>query len=285
VNRVIPIVMQAGALSDTPAPTFKTGPSSPAPTGPAPAWVFVDDTPIDEAAIAREMQFHRADDPHQARRDAARTLVIRELLRRECARLGIEAVETEGNETPEEAQVRVLLDREAPVPEPDEASCRRYFENHREQLHTPDRVRVRHILIAAAPADADARLQARQTGERLIEALQENPARFAEFAANYSACPSREQGGDLEWIERGDTTPEFERQLFMLKPGLAGLTVESRWGHHVVHVDEIHRGQPLEYEQAASRIASYLQTQARQNAVHQYLRQLHVGYRVRGLDD
>lgn len=71
----------------------------------------------------------------------------------------------------------------------------------------------------------------------------------------------------------------------MLKPGLAGLTVESRWGHHVVHVDEIVRGQPLDYEQAATRIASYLQTQARQNAVHQYLRQLHVRYAVRGLDD
>lgn len=283
MQRTIPIVMQEGALSKAPAQPVQPGTAAGA--GPAPAWVFVDDTPISEAEIAREMQFHRADDPHHARRDAARTLVIRELLRRECERLGIAAVEAEGNETLEEAQVRVLLEREAPVPEPDEAASRRYFDNHRERLHTPDRLRVRHILLSAPPADAEARLQARQTGERLIEALQDNPARFAEFAATYSACPSREQGGDLEWIERGDTTPEFERQLFMLKPGLAGLTVESRWGHHVVHVDEIVRGQPLDYEQAATRIASYLQTQARQNAVHQYLRQLHVRYAVRGLDD
>jgi hypothetical protein len=95
-NRAIPIVMDAGALSDASAKAAShdhaDDPSQPL-AGPAPVFVMVGDTPIDEAEIAREMQFHRADNPHDARQAAATTLVIRELVRRECERLQL-AVET-----------------------------------------------------------------------------------------------------------------------------------------------------------------------------------------------
>lgn len=283
MEKIIPIVMDAGALSDA-ARAHTPDPGTGLP-GQAPAWVFVEQTPITEADIAREMQFHRAEDPHASRQQAARTLVIRELLRRECERLGMEEIETEGAETPEEAAIRVLLDEQTPIPAPDEAACRRYFDANRERFRSPDRVRVRHILLAAAPADSSARLRGRELGEQLIEQLRADPARFAEFAARHSACPSASEGGDLDWIEHGQTTPEFERQLFMLKPGLAGLTIESRWGHHVVCVDAIERGQALDYADCAQRIGCYLQAQSRQHAIHHYLRQLHQIYQVRGLDD
>jgi hypothetical protein len=88
-NRAIPIVMDAGALSDASAKAAShdhaDDPSQPL-AGPAPVFVMVGDTPIDEAEIAREMQFHRADNPHDARQAAATTLVIRELVRRDWRR-------------------------------------------------------------------------------------------------------------------------------------------------------------------------------------------------------
>ncbi|WP_147652617.1 peptidylprolyl isomerase [Vulcaniibacterium gelatinicum] len=290
MSRAIPIVMDQGALSEAARAGARThahddDPSRPLP-GPAPAWVRVGDTTISEAEIAREMQYHRAADPHAARNEAARALVVRELLRLEIERLGLhETVQPEDGETREEACIRVLLEREAPVPQPDEAACRQYFEHNRQRLHHPDRILARHILLAAPPADARARARACEQGEALIAELREHPERFAELAMRHSGCPSRDAGGELGWIERGDTTPEFERQLFMLKPGLAGLTVESRWGHHVVHVDAIERGEPLEFAEAAPKIAAYLETQARQNAIHQYLRLLAERYPVSGLDD
>ena len=144
---------------------------------------------------------------------------------------------------------------------------------------------MRHILLAATPSDSGARMRASQFGEELIGELREHPERFAEFAMRHSACPSRDQGGELGWIERGQTTPEFDRQLFMLRPGLAGLTVETRYGHHVVLLDEIERGEQLGYDEAASKIASYLETQVKQNAIHQYLQILQERYTVQGLDE
>lgn len=283
--RSIPVVMDAGALSDAARRQPAPPPGEPSGQGEAPVWVFVGDTPISETEIAREMQFHRADDPHRAREDAARALVVRELLRREVARQGLaEAVSAEAGESVEEAAIRVLLEQDAPVPDPDEEACRRYYEQNQQRLHRPDRVQLRHILLAAAPADIAGRDRARTKGEALITELRQQPHLFADFALRHSDCPSREQAGELGWIERGDTTPEFERQLFMLKPGLAGLTVETRWGHHVVRIDAIERGAPLSYTEAAPRIAAYLETQVKQNALHQYLHLLAERHGVRGLD-
>ena len=136
-------------VHSVPTHSHDATPAKPLP-GPSPVWVQVADTQISEADIAREMQHHRADDPHQARFDAARALVVRELLRLEIARQRLdEQVEPVAGETLEEASIRLLLEREAPVPTPDAADCRRYFEHNHARLHRPDRIRVRHILLAA----------------------------------------------------------------------------------------------------------------------------------------
>lgn len=293
-SRDIPIVMDPGALSaaaraqaaaETRAHDHADTGAQPLP-GPAPVYLRVGETEIGEAEIAREMQHHRAAGPHQSRMDAARALVVRELLRREAERLELPAhVEPVGDETLEEACIRVLIEREVITPEPGEAACRHYYENNRERLRHPDRFRARHILLAAAPGDSGARARACQLGEELIAELREHPQRFTEFAMRHSACPSRDDGGELGWVERGQTTPEFDRQLFMLRPGLAGLTVESRYGHHVVLVDEIVRGEAMGFDEAAGKIAAYLEAQVRQNALHQYLQILRERYPVIGLDE
>lgn len=281
--------MDAGALSEAAAKAVAgahdhehdADPSQPVP-GPAPVFVRVAGRSIDEAEIAREMQFHRAADPHAAREAAATTLVIRELVTRECERLELTTEALDG-ETEDEAKVRTLLAEAIDAPEANDAALRQYYEANRARLHRPDRVRVRHVLLAAAPADLKARQRAQEHGEELISALCAEPDRFIEFAMRHSACPSREQGGELGWIERGDTVPEFDRQLFMLKPGLAGLTVETRYGHHVVEVLERAEGEPLSFDDARDRIAAYLETQTRQNAVHQYLHMLAAHYGVEGI--
>ncbi len=289
MSRAVPIVMDAGSLSvasrrhSVRQPENASGAAQPAKPL---VFLRVADTDISEAEIAQEMQHHRAADPHQSRAAAARALVVRELLRLECERLNIVVeVERPDGETSEEACIRLLLEHEVQVPEPDEAASRRYFSNNSERLRRPDRLRVRHVLLAAAPSDSAMRARASKLGEELIAGLREHPERFAEFALRHSACPSRDDGGELGWVERGQTTPEFDRQLFMLKPGLAGLTVETRYGHHVVQVDELERGEPLAYAEAAGKIAAYLETQARQNAIHEYLHILQQRYPVQGLDE
>ena len=251
----------------------------------APSYLHVGDTAISEAEIAREMQFHRALKPEHSRASAARALVVRELLRREAARLGLaDEVQVHAGEAIEEACIRVLLEREVESRVPTEADCRRYFEQNAERFHAPDRIRVRHILLAAAPDDAHARLRARSKGEELIAELKAQPHLFADFAQRHSECPSKTEGGELGWLEHGQTTPEFDRQVFRLKPGLAAFPVESRWGYHVVCVDEIAAGEAQAFDQVRERISDYLELQVHQRELQQYLRELQERFEVRGLD-
>ena len=252
---------------------------------PAPCLLFVADTAISEAEIAREMQHHRAMKPEQSRAAAARALVVRELLRREVTRLGLDdEVQPSGHEPLEEARIRVLLEREVENRVPTEDDCRRYFERNPERFRSPDRIRLRHILLGASADDVTGRFNARVKGEQLIAELKDNPVLFADFALRHSDCPSRSEGGDLGWLERGQTTPEFDRQVFRLREGLAGFPVESRWGYHVVCVDAIAAGEPLEFDQVRERISDYLELQVRQRELQQYLMELQERYEVRGLD-
>ena len=81
--------------------------------------------------------------------------------------------------------------------------------------------------------DVNGRLDARREAERLIGELRANMDLFAESAMRHSRCPSKDQGGYLGWLQRGQTTPEFDRQVFRLGRGLAACPIESRWGYHV----------------------------------------------------
>jgi peptidyl-prolyl cis-trans isomerase C len=231
------------------------------------------------------MQHHRAMKPEQSRADAARALVVRELLRREVERLGLDAqVDPIGRETTEEAAIRALLEREVTDRVPDEEACLRYYEQNRERFRSPDRIHARHILLGAAIDDVSGRFNARSHGERLIAELQGNPVLFADFALRHSDCPSKHAGGELGWLQRGQTTPEFDRQLFRLREGLAAFPVESRWGYHVVCVEAIEPGEALGFEQVRAQISDYLELQVRQRELQQYLLLLQERYDVRGLD-
>lgn len=253
---------------------------------PPPCHLFVAETPITEADIAREMQHHRSSKPEQSRADAARALVVRELLRREVERLGL-LVEAEriGRESAEEAGIRLLIEREVEERMPSEEDCHRYYEKNRVRFRSPDRIRVRHILLGAPADDAEARYRARTDGERLIGEIRAEPALFGTLALRHSKCPSKEQGGDLGWLERGQTTPEFDRQIFRLEQGLAAFPVESRWGYHIVSIDERRPGAALPFEAVRTQIRDYLELQVRQRELQHYLQGLEQRYGVRGLKE
>ncbi|MBP8924543.1 MAG: peptidylprolyl isomerase [Pseudomonadales bacterium] len=239
---------------------------------------------IGEADIAREMQHHPAADPRESRHAALQALVVRELLRLEIERRGI-CPDVQPQESEEEAAIRTLLDVALSVPELQEQDCRRFFEANRDRFRAPDRTEVHHILLAAAPPDMQARMAARDEAQRLIAEICEHPQRFNDLAARFSVCPSRESGGSLGWLENGQTTPEFERQVLHLEPGLCPLPVETRYGFHVVRVDASTRGAQLPYEEVRERIAARLEVQVRQSEIQHFLVELNERFGVEGLEE
>lgn len=250
--------------------------------------VTVNGVTISRAAISREVQNHPAAKPIDAWLKAARALVVRELLLQEARRIGIAAqplADDEGRrETDDEALVRTLVEREVTTPEADEATCRRYFDQNRSKFRSDDLYAVRHILLPAAPGDVAGRTAAREQAAILIGQLREEPARFDELARACSACPSREVGGNLGQISRGQTVPEFEAALARMPVGeIASDPIETRYGFHVALVDKRRDGEALPFEVVAPRIAEWLGVRARHTAIRQYITMLAGRAKITGL--
>lgn len=244
--------------------------------------ISVNGVSITPQAMAQELQYHPADSREDAVYQAARALVIRELLQQRIAELGL-ALQVGAGENEEEAATRLLLEREVQVPQCDEATCLRYYESNRARFHSAPLLAVRHILLECAPDDAEARSLAHVQAELLLERLDQFPGSFAELALKYSACPSKEQGGSLGQISKGQTVPELERQLFTLPAGLASKPLESRYGWHVISIDQRIEGQPLPYEAVATAIRTQLQQGVWQKALVQYLQTLIGAADIRGI--
>lgn len=237
---------------------------------------------IAQEDIARELQYHPASTRQEAVFLASQALVLRELLRQRANALNINVKAMDG-ESEEEAVTRVLIEREVVMPSADQATCRQYFENNRQRFASAPLLAARHILLGCPADDAEERSRQREVAEQLIAQLQDNPARFAELAMGRSDCPSKAQNGSLGQISQGQTVPEFERQLFRLQPGLAPQPLESRYGFHVVFVDQRIEGQLLPFEAVHKGIQAELDQRVWQVAVAQYLKNLVGEAQIQGI--
>jgi peptidyl-prolyl cis-trans isomerase SurA len=95
--------------------------------------------------------------------------------------------------------------------------------------------RARHILVKTNEVvnDTDAKNRLLMLKERI-----ENGADFAELAKLHSDDLSASRGGDLSWLNPGDTVPEFERTMDTLKENELSAPVQSIFGWHLIQVLE-----------------------------------------------
>jgi peptidyl-prolyl cis-trans isomerase C len=251
--------------------------------------VSVNGIAIPRDTIAREVQHHRASAPVAAWKKAARALAIRELLLQEARRLKLVAeplTDGEGRqEAEEEARIRVLIEREVRMPEPDTESCRRYYEQNRHRFRSPDIYEAAHILFSAPVNNQAAFACAREKAEGVLAELKLHSERFVDLARLHSACPSGAQGGNLGQITSGQTTPEFERALMALEPGtLCQEPVATRYGFHIIRLDRKIERRELPFEAVAARIADYLSESVERRALAQYIARLASHAQIEGID-
>lgn len=238
--------------------------------------VIVGGREIPEAAIAAEAQHHPAPDAESARAAAARALAVRQLLLDEAERQEIAAGEIRDDKgrtlAEEDARIEALLAEVIQTPQADEETCLRYYERHRERFLSPLLVEAAHILIEADPADEFAMGLATGDARTLIRKLQAEPTRFEELARTHSACPSRDQGGNLGQVQPGQMVKPFEEALFELdEDALCPNPVRTRFGVHVIRSGRRIESQSLPFEAAHQSIGEYLAEASYRRAVAQYI--------------
>lgn len=234
--------------------------------------VRVNGIEITSTAIAQEMQYHPADSQREVVFLAAQALVLQELLKQRAAEINL-PVDIRDAETLEEATVRCLLEHEISTPEIGDTELETFYNSNPRSFTTPPLVSAKHILIAADPEDDLERSTQREVALNIIEQLQAG-ANFTDMVMSHSACPSKEQQGSLGQLSKGQTVPEFERQLLRLPLGLAEQPIESRYGYHIVLVEQRVEGELVPYHMVKERIAAQLSQRVWQKSVTQYLQML-----------
>ncbi len=237
---------------------------------------------IKETSVLEEMQHHPAGSKREAMVKTVESLVIGELLKQKAIELGILPAEVSAHSVEEAAGLKALIKQEIAVPMASEAECKRFFEQNQNKFATSPLLEVRHILLAAAPEELNERAKLKDIANGLIEILQNQPSLFTELAAKHSACPSKKTQGSLGQVSKGQTVPEFERQIFAADEGLVDYAIESRYGFHIVMVDKKVKGQPLPYDYVKEKVSDYLNDKVERKATAQYIQTLITDAEIKG---
>jgi peptidyl-prolyl cis-trans isomerase SurA len=130
---------------------------------------------------------------------------------------------------------------------------------------------ARHILIKVSKVMSDEQAQTRllQLRQRI-----ESGEKFDVLAKRYSQDATAPQGGDLGWLNPGETAPAFEEAMNALQPGQVSAPVKSQFGWHLIEVQE-RRTKNMEKEYTRMRARQILFQRRAEPAYEDWLSQLH----------
>ena len=118
---------------------------------------------------------------------------------------------------------------------PTDTQLQKEYNANLDPFRTPERVDARHILIKS-DASNDVVMKAKAEG---ILKLVQAGGDFAKLAKENSQDPgSAEKGGELGWLQKGQTVPEFEKSAFSLQPGQTSGLVKTEYGYHIIQVEK-----------------------------------------------
>lgn len=188
-------------------------------------------------------------------------LVVAELLAQEAQRAGLEKnprisalIEFQRKELLGRAILEDHL-RKNPI---SEETVRAEYDKAKDRAGNNE-YRVSHILVASEKEARD-----------IIARIKTRKAKFEDLAKRHSQDPSAGNGGDLGWVAPAGLVSEFAEAMTKLKKGqLAENPVQTRFGWHVIRLDDIRTLQFPSYEEARERIVQQLQQIAARNYVRE----------------
>ncbi len=151
------------------------------------------------------------------------------------------------NSIPEKRQIKYAIVDSSKIAAGETVSTQElqtYYDQHRDEYRVPEQVKVRHILIKTplptpgVKEDEKAVAAARAKAEDVLKQLKAG-GDFAKLAEKYSEdSGTAKNGGELNWIGRGRTVPEFEKAAFSLPKGGTSDLVKSSYGFHIINVED-----------------------------------------------
>jgi peptidyl-prolyl cis-trans isomerase SurA len=129
---------------------------------------------------------------------------------------------------------------------------------------------VRHILIKFSEVVSEKDAMTRIMG---IKDRLDHGDKFEDLARQYSDDGSAKSGGDLSWVNPGDTVPEFEKTMNVLALGEISNIIKTQFGLHVMQVIE-RRNQDMSKEAARIKARQEIRARKSDEAFQDWVREL-----------
>lgn len=158
----------------------------------------------------------------------------------------------------------------------DEKKLVEYYEENKQMFTMPEQLSAAHLLLKF-DSDAPSAEEKENLKKRILEIKKEldNGADFAALAKQHSACPSKEQGGDLGNFQPGNMVPEFEAALLELDENEISGAVETQFGFHLIKAGKRTAASVVDFEQVKEHIATQIQNEANNELFKEFLENLH----------
>jgi len=144
---------------------------------------------------------------------------------------------------------------------PSEAALQDYYKQNIDQFRVQNRVHVEHILLkTTGKTDAEVE-EIRKKAEDVLAKVRKG-GNFEELAKQYSEDDgTKPKGGDLGWVQRGQTVPEFEQAAFALKKSETSGLVKTMFGFHIIRLLDRQEAGVQTLEEVGPKIAPILANQ------------------------
>jgi peptidyl-prolyl cis-trans isomerase C len=139
----------------------------------------------------------------------------------------------------------MLLQSEAKAATSD-AAMHQLYDEAAKQMAGQQEVRARHILVKT------------EDEAKAIVAELKNGGDFAELAKQKSTDPGAADGGDLGYFPKEEMVPEFAEAAFKLEKGQISEPVHTRFGWHVIKVEDKRERQVPAFDQVRDQLATHL---------------------------
>ena len=143
-----------------------------------------------------------------------------------------------------------------------------YYKDHKNEYEVKERRRARHILLKISEGADEDSIETIQKKAKKIRDRIENGEDFANLAKENSGdAGSAENGGELGFFSRGMMVKPFEEAVFSMKEGEVSKPVLTRFGWHIIELEEIEPGRVKSLTEVKNSIATRLKDQKAKNMI------------------
>lgn len=157
----------------------------------------------------------------------------------------------------------------------DDEAVRQAFEEQKNSFAAEEKRKVSHILFSIANPDDESEVSKAKEKALQVKIKLDSGEAFASLAKTSSDDPgTAEMGGDLGYIEKGVMEKSFESAAYALNTGEVSGPVQTRYGFHLIKVDEVVARESKLFDEVRTEILATLKREVVENLLYEKLEQM-----------